>query len=102
MAQVNFAPDNEKPALDDLLEQFAAAATAEKPLRLRVQPDLYDVAKTRYTTWPGLVWTVDLEDANEGRRLREGLAQFFRLFGKDGDTQALLLDTLAGLEPPLV
>lgn len=100
MAKVSFAPEAEKPNLDERLAQVAQSAAAiDRPIRLRVQPDLYDDAEKKYLTWTGLSWSVELESVEEGQRLREGLARFFRLFGHDAETQAALLEMLATMEP---
>lgn len=86
MAIVVLTHEIERPPIDGPLEQAALAAQkASKALRLRVQPDLYDPDKNRYTSWTGLTWMVDLEDVAEGRKLREALTLFFRLFGEDAD-----------------
>ena len=97
MALVDFSPEREKPALDLALEQAGAIAQT-KPIRFRVQPDLYDYDRQRYQPWVGLIWTVDLENVEEGRRLREGLTRFFRLFGRTVEMQAEVLRTLEELE----
>lgn len=95
MAIVSFSPEAERPPLDQSLEQVAEAATGRgKALRFRVQPELYDYEKQRYNAWQGLIWSVDLEDVEEGRLLREGLTSFFRLFGRSPESQAQLLKEL--------
>lgn len=98
MATVNFSADQERPPLDRSLEEAGVEAEGlEKVIRVRLQPDLYLYGAQKYTTWAGLVWTVDCEDIEEGRRLREGLALFFKLFGAPGASQAKLLTTLRKL-----
>ena len=100
MASVDFSPEREKPALDLALEQAGTIAQT-KPIRFRVQPDLYDYDRQRYQPWAGLIWTVDLEDVEEGRRLREGLTRFFRLFGRTAEMQAEVLRVLEEMEETL-
>lgn len=95
MASVSFLPEAERPPIDKALEDAAkAAGETDKLLRLRLQPDLYNFQKGAYGAWHGLSWTLDLDDVEEGRRLREGLQDFFRLFATD---QAVLLEGLRAM-----
>lgn len=94
MATVTFtaAP----PPIDTVLDQLALdAAAAQKPIRIRLQPDVYEYSTRLFKTWTGLVWFVECEDVEEGRRLREGLADFFKAFGTK--RQEKLLKVLQGL-----
>ena len=94
MAHMTFAHDL-KPSMDAPLEAIAEAATVlNKPIKVRVQPDLYDWGAVRYGTWLGLAWTMECQDVEEGRRLREGLTMFFRLFGGEAKVQERLLREL--------
>lgn len=68
-----------------------------KPIRVRLQPDLYDYTGSSYKTWQGLVWSVQLRDVAEGRRLREGLTDFFHAFGGSEKDQKAVLKVLKGL-----
>lgn len=84
--------------IDRTLEQMGNGASAlNRPIRCRVQPDLYHYGKKEYTSWHGLAWTVDLEDAAEGRRLRKGLTAFFKAFGGDARSQKQVLAVLEKL-----
>lgn len=69
-----------------------AQAHPDRLIRCRLQPDIYDYAVANYKTWVGLVWTIDCENVEEGRRLREGLEGFFKAFG--GKRQGKLLRQL--------
>jgi hypothetical protein len=94
MAQVTFAHDD-RPPVDATLEGIGnGASTLNKPIRCRFQPDLYDWARTSYTAWHGLTWTIDVVDVPEGRVLREALTLFFRAFGGDARRQKRLLTML--------
>lgn len=98
MATVNFAPESERPPLDRSLEENAQAAAAlGKPVRIRLQPDLYDHAKASYQVWAGLTWSIEVGDVEEGRKLREGLTNFFRAFGAGLQEQTRVLEMLEGL-----
>jgi hypothetical protein len=98
MASVDFAPEKERPALDQALEANAAAcAQLQKPVRVRLQPDLYEYERKIYSSWLGLTWIVELSDIDEGRRLRQGLQDFFRLFGQSADSQDEMLRELREL-----
>ncbi len=97
MATVSFTHDD-KPPIDRTLEAMGEAAKAErKPLKVRLQPDLYDQVRATYTAWLGLTWAVELRDVEEGRKLRVGLAHFFKAFGGDARRQQRLLAELAKL-----
>ena len=97
MAQVSYLPDAQQPPIDGKLEEIAAeSALASRTIRIRLQPDLYSPDRAKYESWKGLVWAVELEDVEEGRKLREGLQKFFAAFG-DGGKQAALLEALEGL-----
>lgn len=97
MAQVSFAPDRIAPALDGRLEEAAAqAALASRPIRVRIQPAFYNLDKSGYDGWNNLVWTLDLDDVEEGRRLRQGLEAFLKAFG-DPERQAKVLRMLEKL-----
>ncbi len=100
MANVSFGHDyTPKPPLDGSLEEVGATALQlGKPIRCRLQPDLYRPGPNQaYTTWVGLTWVCELEDVEEGRRLREGLTHFFRVFGADAKRQGQLLTALERL-----
>jgi len=96
MAQVSFAPDATRPPLDAKLEEVGAQALLiGKPIRLRIQPDLYDPDKRGYYAWAGLTWMLDLDDVEEGRRLREVLTVVMAAFGDERQAKLLkLLGTL--------
>lgn len=97
MAKVSFLPEKVAPPVDGKLEEAGAqAALASRPIRLRLQPDLYLTDQRAYTTWVGLTWTLDLDDVEEGRRFREALGKFMAAFG-DPEKQGTLLSTLEGL-----
>ncbi len=97
MAQVSFAHDA-RPPVDATLESVGnGASTLNKPIRCRFQPDLYDWGRTSYTTWHGLTWTIECQDVAEGRRLREGLTDFFRAFGGNEKQQQRVLLALSAL-----
>jgi hypothetical protein len=98
MASVDFAPEKERPALDQALEAAAVACTQnQKPIRIRLQPDLYEYERRIYAAWLGLTWIVEVGDLEEGRRLRQGLQDFFRLFGQSADSQDEMLRELREL-----
>lgn len=95
MAIVHFVPEETRPPLDARLEELGAAAGAlGKPIRIRLQPDIYDYESQRNQKWYGLIWTVELQDIEEGRRLREGLTEFFKKFGESEASQRGLLKWL--------
>ena len=93
MAHVSFAPD-ERPTVDAALDLIGeGAAPLQKPIKVRIQPDLYDWGRTRYTAWHS--WAVECQDVAEGRRLREGLTSFFAAFGGSEKQQRRLLQDLS-------
>lgn len=92
MASVSSAATDEKPPIDKRLEALGAiAAAAGKPIRVRIQPDIYDYQNQANQTWLGLIWMIELEDVEEGRKLREGLTWFFQKFGQSAESQKKLL-----------
>jgi hypothetical protein len=94
VASVSFSHDD-KPPVDRALEEVGEQAEVKrKPIRIRFQPDLYDSSRNAYTTWIGLTWVLELRDVEEGRRLREGLTWFFKVFGADEKKQRGLLSEL--------
>jgi hypothetical protein len=97
MAHVTFLPDKQAPPTDGKLLEIAAQATlASRAIRLRLQPDLYNFDKQNYDSWVGAAWTLDLDDAEEGRKFLAGLASFMRGFG-DAEKQGKLLKALGEL-----
>lgn len=97
MASVSFLPEKSAPPLDAKLEEAGAQALlASRPIRLRLQPNLYSLDKQAYEAWIGLAWTLDLDDIEEGRRFREALGTFMAAFG-DPEKQGKLLKALEGL-----
>lgn len=96
MAKVTYAADALVPrSLDYTIEEMAEQLDLRvKPLRLRVQPDVYDVRLARYTSWAGVIWSIDVDTVDEGRKLREGLTLFFRRFGEGAAMQDWLLQVL--------
>lgn len=91
MAKVSFLPDKVAPPIDAALTELGAQAVlADRPLRLRLQPDLYSVDRQAYLAWAGLTWTLDLDDVEEGKRFREALGKFMAAFG-DAEKQAKLI-----------
>jgi hypothetical protein len=81
MAHTAFTHD-EKPSMDAPLEVVGNGASAlEKPIRIRLQPDLYNWETRTYEAWYGLTWKVEVQDVAEGRRLRQALADLFTAFG---------------------
>lgn len=95
MAIVVFTADQTPPPIDARLEETGAVAgVMGKPIRVRIQPDLYDYEGQKYQVWNQLTWTVDLADVAEGRKLREGLTMFFKQFGRSPEAQAILLASL--------
>jgi hypothetical protein len=94
MAQTAFTHDS-RPSMDASLEEASiSAATLEKPIRVRLQPALYSYDKRDYQAWAGLTWLVDVADVEEGRRLRQGLADFVCAFGGNERQQQGLLAEL--------
>jgi len=86
MAQVNSSADP-KPSVEDFLETFLAEQG--KPLKIRVQPTLYDYNTRNYPSWQGVSWLLELEGVEEASRLREGLEDFFQCFGSEKQEQVL-------------
>lgn len=98
MAKVTSQAEQQPPPLDQRLEELATIASLNsRALRVRIQPDIYNYETGNYAVWTGLSWTFDLTDVEEGRRLREGLAAFFELFGKSPESQGRVLDMLRGM-----
>lgn len=91
MANVSFAPEDKRPSLDGAIE---SASESGKAIRVRCQPDVYDYEKGNYQTWTGLSWIVECQDVEEGRRLREGLTDFFKAFGGQAAMQERVLNEL--------
>lgn len=97
MATVSFLPDKQPPPIDEKLTQIGKeAALADRAIRVRVQPDLYSPDRNNYESWRGLVWTLDLESVDEGKRFRQGLERFIQAFG-DPAKQEQVLALLEGL-----
>lgn len=91
MAQVSFLPDRIARPIDAKLEELGAqAALVSRGIRLRLQPDLYNVDSQRYEAWAGLIWAIELEDVAEGRIFREALGKLVAAFGDDTKRIALL------------
>src|SRR5258708_20407331 len=87
MAKVSYLPDKVAPPVDTKLEEIhAVAVLAGKPIRLRIQPDLYHPERQGYESWAGLAWTLDLDDIEEGRRFREALGRFMAALWAGGAT----------------
>ncbi len=99
MAQTDFTRDAPpKPPIDAPIEQVGNyAATLEKPIRLRVQPDLYNWKAHTYQAWYGLTWYINVADVTEGRKLRKALTDFFVVFGGSEKQQAKLIQALQQL-----
>lgn len=94
MAKVSFLPEKVAPPIDGKLEEVGAQAVlASRPIRLRLQPDLYNLDRQSYDSWSGLTWTLELDDVEEGRRFREALGTFMAAFG-DPEKQGALLGVL--------
>lgn len=97
MAKVSFLPEAAPPPIDQKLEEVAAqAALASREIRLRLQPDLYNYDRSRYDSWNGLTWTLELDGVEEGRQFREALMKFMAGFG-DPEKQARLIALLGEL-----
>jgi hypothetical protein len=100
MANVSFSMDT-PPTLDGPLERCGDSASGlDKPIKLRIQPDLYDWSRRNYHSWSGLTWMVEVQDVEEGRRLRQGLTDFLRCFGGAEWQQTELLGLVAALASP--
>jgi len=86
-------------SLDHSLERAAAAAmTVGKPLKIRIQPDVYDYDNQRYTSWSQVIWTMDVQDVEEGRRLRRLLQTVLAAFaGRDAVNQEDLIRQVEAL-----
>ena len=85
-----------RPPIDESLEKIGAgAAASNRPIRVRVAPDLYDYDKQGYNSWHGLSWSVEVMDVEEGRRLRKGLGDFLKAFGHSPKSQAAVLKAVA-------
>lgn len=99
MARVNSTLDPQpRNPVDQRLEELGAVASISgKPLRVRVQPDIYNSENGNYSVWAGLSWTVDLDGVEEGRKLREGLTDFFQLFGTSPQSQEAVLLNLRAM-----
>jgi len=84
------APD---PAAFYLDLHTRALAGGRGGVRIRIAPALLDTkpGQVTYRSWPGVSWTIESGDVEDGMRLREALDQFF-LFA---ETQGL--DALADL-----
>jgi hypothetical protein len=97
MASTAFTHDS-RPSMDASLEEVSlGAATLEKPIRVRLQPAVYSYEKRDYQAWAGLTWLVDVQDVEEGRRLRQGLADFICAFGGSEKVQIRLLEAVGKL-----
>ena len=58
-----------------------------KPLRIRLQPQIYSSDYGRsggYVAWAGVYWSVDVADPEEAAGLREALTVFFAQIGTAG------------------
>lgn len=98
MAHVQFTHDAPVEPIDASLEAAGSAAVnVGRPIRCRLQPYLYDWPNANFGAWRGLTWTIECQDVGEGRRLREGLASFFKAFGGTERQQARLLALLSEL-----
>lgn len=73
--------------LDTLAEVASEAARLGLPIRIRIQPQLFERADLSYRSWAGCVWTADLTNAVAVTNLRQGLDTFFRLAHLWGPTE---------------
>jgi len=95
MAKVSSTQD-ERPPVDETLEHIGTiAAGVGRPIRIRLAPDLYDYEKQGYNSWHTLSWSVEVQDVEEGRRLRKGLNDFLHAFGATPKSQAAVLKAVA-------
>ena len=84
------------PTDQDALVYEAYAERPDKPLRLRVQPDIFRLnrgERGRYDAWKGVHWTVELETPGEAVALKDALRLFFAVaeeIGADGVRERLL------------
>lgn len=82
MAKVSFQSDRVAPPTDAKIEEIGVIALATgRPIKLRIQPDLYNADKQRYDSWSGANWTLELDDVEEGKRFLDGLEAYMRAFG---------------------
>lgn len=85
----------ERPPIDAVLEG-AEYAPEEKPIRLRVQPSIYNHEKMQHDSWPQLVFQFEVQDVAAAARFRQALTLYFKLFGEMGSEA--MLAKLAELE----
>lgn len=85
------------PEDQDALVHTAFAERPDKPLRLRLQPDIFRLnqrsARGRYDAWKGVHWTVELATPGEAVALKDALRLFFDVaeeIGADGVRERLL------------
>lgn len=95
MGKVTFSPERQPPPIDQRLQQAAGQAVLmDRPIRLRLQPDLWDYDKGNYSAWSGLSWVLELDDVEEGRRARQALQALWAVFGHSAEVQAQLITLL--------
>lgn len=89
--------DQDKPVYE------AAEERPEKPIRIRLQPDVFranEGERGLFMAWRGVHWTVECETPGEAVALKEGLKAFFdlcSLAGVDDVRQTLIkIATSAG------
>jgi len=82
--------------LDDVVrEAFKVAKDRDNPLRIRVQPTVYNAERADHVLWPGIVWTLLCTSLEEVRQLRKALDEFFSAIVRGGP--AAVVEALKGV-----
>lgn len=83
MVDVAQTQSPERPPIDAVLEREEYTRDG-KPIRIRVQPDLYNHDKMQNDSWPQAIWQFEMKDAAAASRFRVALTRYFKLLGELG------------------
>lgn len=77
----------DRPDFDEVIREAKAHAGAD-PIRVRVQPSIYNREKG-HILWPQVAWTTLCASLEEVRQLRKALDMFFEAIHRGGIEQVI-------------
>lgn len=81
---------------DTLVQVAEEALRLGQPIRIRIQPQLFEREANLYRAWANCVWIANLTNQTAAANLKQGLDTFFRLANLWGPTE--LAEYLARVE----